>query len=111
MDLSILGEVEVFRPGVAVVDDEFYWSIYMNSTSFIFTTVVDVLASNVPQDDCPLENLFQFRHIINGGAGCVDSLLPLLYFLAPCGSKSLAPQGTFEVFHDSLGHTVEVAVS
>ena len=37
VDLSTLGEVEVFRPGVAVVDYELYWSIYMNSTSLIFT--------------------------------------------------------------------------
>ncbi|MEW8688932.1 MAG: hypothetical protein AB2556_24195 [Candidatus Thiodiazotropha sp.] len=47
VNLSTLGEVKVFGPSVAVVADEFY--IY--STGPIFATVVDVLISNVPQDN------------------------------------------------------------
>ena len=41
----------------------------------------------------------------------MNSLLPLLYFLSPCGCKSLASQGSLEVFHNSLCHAVEVAIS
>jgi len=40
----------------------------------------------------------------------MNSLLPLMNFLTPCGGESLAPQGTIKVFHDSLGHTIEVAI-
>ena len=41
----------------------------------------------------------------------MNSLLPLLYFLSPCGCKSLASQGSLEVFHNPLCHAAEVAVS
>ena len=41
----------------------------------------------------------------------MNSLLPLLYFLSPCGCKSLASQISLEVFHNPLFHAVEVAVS
>jgi len=44
VDLSTLGEVEVFRPGMAVVDDELYWSII---ASTIFTAVIYFLTSDV----------------------------------------------------------------
>ncbi len=84
VDLSALGEVQVFRPGMAVVDDEFCFATNGSLSSLIFDTVVDILASDVPQDDRPFEDLFQVRHI-------VDFLFPNLYFLAHCGCESLAP--------------------
>jgi len=49
VNLAALGEVEVFGPGMAVTDDEFYW---FPSTA----TVVDVLTGDVMQDGCPLQD-------------------------------------------------------
>ena len=78
VDLSTLGEVEVFGPGVAVVADEFYGSMAAIPTSSIFATVLDTLASDVPQDDRSFEDLLQLDHVIDYGASFVDFLFPLL---------------------------------
>ena len=111
VDLSTLGEVEVFGPSVAVVADEFYYASDSVATSLVLATVVDVLTSNVPQDDCSFEDRFQLSYIIDRGADFVDSLFPLLDLLSPCGCKSLASQSALKVLHNSLGHTVEVIIS
>lgn len=50
-----LGEVKVLGPGVVIVDDE----LYLFMPAQVFAAVVDVLASDVPQDNSPLEDLFQ----------------------------------------------------
>ena len=71
VDLSGLREVEVFGPGMAVVVDEFYGSIF---SRLIFTAVEDVFTSNIPQDDCSFGDLFQLSYGIDRGAGLVDSL-------------------------------------
>ena len=42
--LSTLGEVEVFGPGMAVVDDELYW---FPTTSPKLAAVVDVFTSDI----------------------------------------------------------------
>ena len=111
VDLSTLGEVEVFGPSVDVVADEFYGSMAAISTSTIFPTVENVLASDVPQDDCSFEDLFQLSYVIDRGAGFVDSLFPLLDLMSPRGRKSLASQSARKVLHNSLSHTVEVTIS
>ena len=79
--------------------------------STIFATVKDVLTSNVPQDDCSPEDLFQLSYVFDRGAVFVDFLFPLLDLMSPCGCKSLASQGALEVLHNSLSHTVEVTIS
>ena len=87
VDLSTLGEVEVFGPSVAVVADEFYGSMAAIPTSTIFAIVEDDLTNNVPQDDCSFEDLFQLRYVIDRDAGFVDSPFPLLDLLSPCGTS------------------------
>ena len=110
MDLSTLGEVEVFGPSVAVVADEFYYASDSVAASLVLAAVVDVLTSNVPEDDCSFEALLQPSHIVNRGAGFADPLLPLLDLLPPRERESLASQSALEVLHNSPGHTVDVAV-
>ena len=78
VNLSGLGEVEVFGPGVAVVVDELYGPMATIPTSTIFATVENVLNSNVPQDDCSFEDLFQFSHGVNRGSGLTDPPLQIL---------------------------------
>ena len=70
VDVSGLWEVEIFGPGMAVVVDEFYGSIFSRP---IFTAVEDVFTSNIPQDDCSFEDLFQLSYGIDRGTGFVDS--------------------------------------
>ena len=100
--------MEVFGPGVTIVDDEFYCR---PSTALVFSAVVDVFTGDVPQDDCSFEDLFQFSNVVNGCTAFVNSLLLPLYFLPSCGCKSLASQDALEVFYNPLCHAVEVAVS
>ena len=115
--LSRLREVEVFGPGVTIVDDEFYFTPDPIATPLVLSAVVDVFGvfdvftGDVPQDNRPLEDLFQFSHVVNSCNTFLSSLLPPLYFLPSCGSKSLAAQGAPEVFHNPLGHAVEVTIS
>ena len=78
VNLSGLREVEVFGPGAAVVVDEFYGSMAASPTSTLFATVEDVLTSNVPQDDCSFEDLFQFSHGVSRGSSLTDPPLPIL---------------------------------
>ena len=106
-----LGKVEVFGQGVINVDDEFYFTPDHIATPLVLSAVVDVFTSDVPQDDRPLKDLFQFSHVVNSCTTFVNSLLPPLYFLLSCGCKSLASQGALEVSHNPLCHAVEVAVS
>ena len=96
---------------MAVVVDKFYYASDSVAASLVLATVEDVLTSNVPQDDCSFEDLFQLSYVIDRGAGFVDSLFPLLDLLSPCGCKTLASQSALNVLHNSLGHTVEVTVS
>ena len=70
--------MEVFGPSVVVEADEFYRSMAAIPASTIFATVKDVLTSNVPQDDCSPEDLFQLSYVFDRGAGFVDFLFPLL---------------------------------
>ena len=81
-DFSGLWEVKVFGSGVAIVADKLNFTSDSVATKLVFAAVVNVLTGDVPQDDRTLEDLFQFSHIIDSGAGFVDSLLPLLYSLA-----------------------------
>ena len=111
VDFPGLGKVELFGPGVTIVDDEFYFTLDPTATPLVLSAVVDVFTSDVPQDDRPLEELFQFSHVVNSCTTFVNSLLPPLYFLPSCGCKSLASQDALEVFHNLLCHAVEVAVS
>ena len=113
VDFPGLGKVEVFGLGVTIVDDEFYYTPDPIATPLVLSTVVDVFTSDVPQDDRPppLEDLFQFSHVVNSCTTFVNSLLPPLYFLPSCGCKSLPSQDALEVFHNPLCHAVEVAVS
>ena len=106
-----LGKVEVIGPGVTIVDDEFYFTPDPIATPLVLSAVVDVFTSDVPQDDRPLKDLFQFSHVVNSCTTFVYSLLPPLYFLPSCGCNSLASQDALEVFHNPLCHAVEVAVS
>eukprot|EP00061_Rhincodon_typus_P018089 g47112.t1 len=76
-DLPTLGEVEVFGPGVAVVDDE----LNIRTTRLVFATVVDVCTGDVFQDDRPPKDLLKLSHIICRGARVMDPLFPLLDFL------------------------------
>ena len=111
VDFPGLGKVEVFGPGVAVVDDEFYFTPDPIATPLVLSAVVDVFTGDVPQDDCSFEDFLQVGNVLNGCTAFVNSLLPLLYFQSPCGCKSLDSQGSPEVFHNPLCHAVEVAVS
>ena len=106
VDFPRLRKVEVFGPGVIIVDDEFYC---LPSTALVFSAVVDIFTGDVPQDDCPFEDLLQFSHVVNDFTAFVNSLLPPLYFLPSC--KSLASQDALEVFHNPLCHAILVAVS
>ena len=72
VDLSGLREVEIFGPGVAVVAYKFYDSMAAIPTSTIFATVEDVFTSNVPQDDCSFEDLFQLSYVIDRGSSLMD---------------------------------------
>ena len=54
VDFPGLGKVEVFGPGVTIVDDEFY---FLPPTALVFIAVVDVFTGDVPQDDCSFEDL------------------------------------------------------
>ena len=77
--------MEVFGPGVAIVADKLNFTSDSVATKVVFAAVVNVFTGDVPQDDRTFEDIFQFSHIIDSGAGFVDSLLPLLYSLAPDG--------------------------
>ena len=71
---------------MAVVVDESYYASDSVATSLVLATVVDVLTSNVPQDDCSFEDLFQLSYVIDRDAGFRRlSLFPLLDLLSPCG--------------------------
>ena len=111
VDFPGLGKVEVFGPGVTIVDDEFYFTPDPIATPLVLSAVVDVFTSDVPQDDRPLEDLIQFSHVVNSCTICVNSRFLSLYFLPSCGCKSLVSQDALEVFHNPLCHAVEVAVS
>ena len=93
------------------MDDEFYFSPDPIATPLVLSAGVDVFTSDVPQDDRPLEDLFQFSHVVNSCTTFVNCLLPPLYFLPSCGCKSLTSQDALEVVHNPLCHAVEVAVS
>ena len=58
VDFPGLGKVEVFGPGVTIVDDEFYFTPDPIATPLVLSAVVDVFTSDVPQDDRPLDDLF-----------------------------------------------------
>ena len=92
------------------MDNEFYFTPDPIVTPLVLSTVVDVFTSDVPQDDRPLEDLFQFSHVVNSCTTFVNSLLPPLHFLPSCECKSLASQDALEVFHNPLCHAVEFAV-
>ena len=111
VDFPGLGKVEVFGPGVTIMDDEFYFTPDPIATPLVLSAVVDVFIGDIPQDDISFEDFLQVGNILNGCTAFVNSLLPLLYFLSPCGCKPLASQGSLEVFHNPLCHAVEVAVS
>ena len=111
VDFPGLGKVEVFGPGMTIVDDEFYFTPDLIANPLVLSAVVDVFTSDVPQDDRPLEDLYQFSHVVNGCTTFVNSLLPTLYFLPSCGCKSLASQDALEVFPNPLCHAIEVVVS
>ena len=85
---------------MTVVVDEFYGPV-----SAVFISVEDVT-----QDDWSPEDLFQLSYVIDRSAGFVDSLFPLLDLLSPCGCESMAYQSALKVLHNSLNHTVEVAI-
>ena len=46
VDFPGLGKVEVFGPGVAIVDDEFYFTPDPIATSLVLSTVVDVFTGD-----------------------------------------------------------------
>ena len=91
--------------------DEFYFTADPIANPLVLSAVVDVFTCDVPLDDRPLEDLFQFSHVVNSCTTFVNSLLLPLYFLPSCGCKSLASQDALEVFHNPLYHAVEVVVS
>ena len=93
------------------MDDEFYFTPDPIATPLVLSAVVDVFTGDIPQDDCSFEDFLQVGNVLNGCTAFVNSLLPLLYFLSPCGCKPLASQGSLEVFHNPLCHAVEAAVS
>ena len=70
--------MEVFGQGVTIVADKLNFTSDSVASKLVFAAVV-------PQDDHTLEDLVQFSYIVDSGAGFVDSLLPLLYSLAPDG--------------------------
>ena len=111
VDIPGLGKVEVFGPGVTIVDDEFYFAPDPIATPLVLSAVVDVFTGDIPQDDCSFEDFLLVGNALNGCTAFMNSLLPLMYFLSPCGCKSLASQGSLEVFHNPLCHAFEVAVS
>ena len=82
VDFPALGEVAVFWPSVAFVADKFD---RFPSAVPIFAAVVDVPAGDVPQNDRSFEDPFQPRYIVYGRASLVNTLLPLMNFLKPCG--------------------------
>ena len=84
VDFPGLGKVEVFGPGMTIVDDEFYFTPDPIATPLVLSAILDVFTSDVPQDDRPLEDLFQFSHVANNCTSFVNSLLPPLYFLPSC---------------------------
>ena len=86
--------------------DEFYYASDSVATSLVLAAVVDVLTSNVPQDDCSFEDLFQLSYVIDRGAGFVD-------FWIFCRRMSVSPWPLKapSVLHNTLGHTVEVTIS
>ncbi|KAJ7374350.1 hypothetical protein OS493_007439 [Desmophyllum pertusum] len=84
MDLPGARKVEVFGPCVGFVADEFY---FCPSTCLVFATVVDVLTGYVSQNNCPHDNFLEVNKRRRMCPGFVDSLLPLLYFLPPCGGR------------------------
>ena len=96
---------------MAIVDDEFYFTPDPIATPLVLSAVVDAFTGDIPQDDCSFEDFLQVGDVLNRCTAFVNSLLPLLYFLSPCGCKSLASQGSLEVFYNPLCHAVEVAVS
>ena len=49
-----MGKVEVFGPGVTIVDDEFYFTPDPIAAPLVLSAVVDVFTSDVPQEDRPL---------------------------------------------------------
>ena len=77
----------------------------------VLSALVDVLTSDIPQDDCSVEDFLQVDNVHNSYTAFVDSLLLLLYLLSPCGCKPLASQASLEVFNNPLCHVVEVVVS
>lgn len=97
VDVYGLGEVEVLGPGVAVVVDELDKTMVPIFFPTVFAAVINVLASDVLQDDCPFD---------------VNVLLPLQNFLSPdTGEARMSLEGAFEMLYHSLGNTVEVAIS
>ena len=111
VDSPGLGKVEVFGPGVTIVDNEFYFTPDPIATPQVLSAVVDVFTGDIPQDDCSFEDFLQVGNILNGCTTFVNYVLPFQNFLSPCGCKPLASQGSLEVFHNPLCHAVEVAVS
>ena len=78
VDLSGLREVKAFWPSVAVVSDAIYYASDSVATNPIFAAVEDVLASDVPEDDCSFEALLQPSHIVNRNAGFAEPPLRIL---------------------------------
>jgi len=76
--------VEVLRPGMAVVVDKFYFTSDTIATKLVLAAVIYVFAGDIPQDYCPLENLFQFSHIVDRGASFMDSFSPPVFYCALC---------------------------
>ena len=56
VDFPGLGKVEVFGPGVTIVDDEFYFTPDPIATPLVLSAVVDVFTGDIPQDDCSFED-------------------------------------------------------
>ena len=69
--------------------------MFYGPVSAVFTAVEDVFTSNVPQDDWSPEDLFKLSYVIDRGLS-----LP-----TPWPLKS-----ALKVLHNSLSHTVEVAI-
>ena len=85
VDFPGLGKVEVFGPGVTIVDDEFYFTPDPIAIPLVLSAVVDVFTGDIPQDDRSFEDFLQVGNVLNGCTAFVNSLLPLLYFCRRVG--------------------------
>ena len=68
--------MQVFAPGMAVVDDELYLYSATSPSILVLAAVVDVFASNVLENDGPLQGLLKPSNVSNGGTSLAHEPFP-----------------------------------